>query len=162
MRMLRNQRGISLIETMIASAIVAIAAYYIVDGVNNTLSDSMGLNDRLLANQILQEKISKMKSLSGYYVPVVNGGESNQGFFVGCFNKRGLWQPNNIGLADEKMVFGREIGTPSQACERADVEVQFKADLNESEYLDTFIIVYNAKRTNFSTHKRRIRLEKAL
>ncbi|RYZ94136.1 MAG: type II secretion system protein [Proteobacteria bacterium] len=156
----KNQRGFSLLETLVASALVAIVAYYIVDSVTNTLSQSMVLNDRLLANQIVQERISKMKNLAGYYVPVTDG--SSEGFYAGCFNKRGVAVKSDAGEAGESLIFGKQPGSPSGVCSKSDVEVQFQADQSDSGMLRTYIIVRQPDKKKFSTSQRQIRLEKIL
>ncbi|RYZ97110.1 MAG: prepilin-type N-terminal cleavage/methylation domain-containing protein [Proteobacteria bacterium] len=153
--------GFSLIETMVASAVVAIAAYYIVDAITNTLNQSMFLNDRLLANQIVQERISKMKNLAGYYVPVTDGNDA-EGYYAGCFNKRGVAVKTDDGLVGESLIFGKKAGEPSGACSKSEVEVQFQADRSDSAILRTYIIVRQPDKKNFSTSKREIRLEKVL
>jgi prepilin-type N-terminal cleavage/methylation domain-containing protein len=162
MRALKNnQAGFSLLETLVASSIVAIAAYYVVNGVTNTLSVSVGLNDRLLANQIVQERISKMKNLAGYYVPIADASDT-EGFYAGCFSKRGVATKNDTGTDGEMLVFGKKAGTPSGKCTKSEVEVQFQADKNDSAILRTYIIVNSNDKKTFSAHERELRLEKVL
>lgn len=158
---MRGQAGFSLLETLIASSLVAIASYYIVNGVTNTLSQSMNLNDRLLANQIVQERISKMKNLSGYYVPLVDASDT-EGYYTGCFNKRGVATKDDSGKEGELLVFGKPLGKPSGRCTKSDVEVQFQADKTDTALLRAYIIVNNADKKKFTTHEREIRLEKIL
>jgi prepilin-type N-terminal cleavage/methylation domain-containing protein len=157
--MMKNQSGFSLLETLVAAGIVALIAYYVVGAVNDTLNDSRGLNNSLLANQLVQERISKMKSLSGYYVPLVNSADV-EGMYVSCINRQGMSQEQGNG---ELVVFGKTFGKPSLACPATEIEVQFQASRTDSAILESRVIVYRKRdHVNYTVHDRKLRLEKTL
>ncbi|RZA08772.1 MAG: prepilin-type N-terminal cleavage/methylation domain-containing protein [Proteobacteria bacterium] len=161
MRLFRGSRGFSLIETMVASAITAVVAYYLVDGVTNTFSQSSHLNGRLIANQVVQERISKMKNAAGYYFPVVDASDA-PGYFTGCYNKRGIAQKTANGSDGETIVFGKKPGEPSGQCGNADLEVQFQTDFADSRLLRAYVLLKQPGKDKFTTDTREVRLEQAL
>jgi prepilin-type N-terminal cleavage/methylation domain-containing protein len=156
-----RESGFSLIETMVVASIVAVVAYFAVDGVTNALRASTHLNDRLIANQVIQERISKMKNSVGFYLPLVSGADQ-LGIYVGCFNKRGVALASADGKEGEVIVFGKKPGESSGKCKGADLEVQFQPDLADNRLLNAYVIIKQSSTGTFVTDKRSIRLERTL
>lgn len=149
-------KGFTLIEVTIIAALTAMAAIFIVKSVGVALDESAGTNDRLIANQIVQERLSMMKNRVGFYVPVTSG--SREGIYVGCYTRRGLAKAGS----KEMLIFGKTPGTPSGACPKSEIEVQFVPSATDPSLLKLFTIVYRSNGALLSVHQREIKLDKAL
>jgi hypothetical protein len=158
---MRSERGLSMIEVLIGMALIVLAVAYFVESLSNTGNEFMNLSDRLVANQLLQERVSNLKMMAGQFPPV-KGPNGKFGMYVACSDRHAVPTPDAKGRPLEAISFTAKSGESSGLCPASEVETQFLPSATDPANLEVVVLLYSKRGSLLSTHRQTVRLERNL
>ncbi len=158
-RQASRDRGFTLLEVMFAATMIVFAAYFLMQAVTNTTDEFSNIKDRLVANQIMQERISGLKGVSGLY-PALESLTGKTGVYVACTDRHAVPTKGQDGRPLETATFDKKAGEPSGICTGSEVESQFVPDPVRPNELHVFVLLLAKDGTLISVHEQTINLER--
>lgn len=158
-RVLQKKDGFSFIEVLFALVLISVLVAFFGESFSNTANEFSNLSDRLVANQILQERVSNLKSVSGLFPAVVDD-QGRKGFFVACSDRHGVPTRDAAGDPVEALAFDVTPGTPSGKCVGSEVEAQFKPAENGEPKIEMSVLLFSKSGKLVSTHQQVVKLER--
>jgi len=156
-----KQRGFSFLEVLVAIAVIGAGAYVMMETLTNTGNENENVTDRILANQILQQNLSSLRSSSGMF-PYVVSPAGKPGVYITCSDRKGEATKNAAGQAVQTISLTSAAGTPSGVCTGSEVEAQYSPSATDASLLTVYILFYARGGSGklISTHLQTIHLDR--